>query len=180
MVRHYLHQAAVEACGDLSTPRGFEAQFICLLGGRLGRRAEEIAHYHTSYLDWNRNSSASHSTNRVTVDTASDRPVRKPPAPTSSPKPTLSRPAGTPRPSPQPVRFLLISHCESNSVSSGLRIATMACRGRGQRSTDVSRTPPTKQLSRDVSLRTVWGYRGQPPCVQGRGPGTAASTDGLE
>lgn len=44
----------VEACGDLSAPRGFEARFICLLGGRPGPRAGESAQFHTSRLDWNR------------------------------------------------------------------------------------------------------------------------------
>ena len=44
----------LEACGELPTPRGFEARFICLIGGRLGLRAGEIAHFHTSWLDWNR------------------------------------------------------------------------------------------------------------------------------
>ena len=44
----------LEACGDLPAPRGFEARFICLLGGRLGLRAGEIAHFESSWLDWNR------------------------------------------------------------------------------------------------------------------------------
>lgn len=44
----------LEACGDLSAPRGFEARFICLLGGRLGLRAGEIAHIRTAWVGWNR------------------------------------------------------------------------------------------------------------------------------
>lgn len=42
----------LEACGDLPAPRGFEARFICLRGGRLGHRAGEIAHSDASRLDW--------------------------------------------------------------------------------------------------------------------------------
>jgi hypothetical protein len=44
----------LEACSELPAPRGFEARFICLLGGRLGLGAGEIAHFQTSWLDWNR------------------------------------------------------------------------------------------------------------------------------
>jgi integrase len=44
----------LEACQDIPEPRGFEARFICLLGGRLGLRAGEIAHFKTGWIDWNR------------------------------------------------------------------------------------------------------------------------------
>ncbi|MFB6312325.1 MAG: tyrosine-type recombinase/integrase, partial [Salinirussus sp.] len=44
----------LEACRDIPEPRGFEARFICLLGGRLGLRAGEIAHLKTGWIDWNR------------------------------------------------------------------------------------------------------------------------------
>lgn len=44
----------LEACRDLPAPRGFEARFICLLSGRLGLRAGEIAHLRTTWVDWNR------------------------------------------------------------------------------------------------------------------------------
>ena len=44
----------LEACGDLPDPRGFQARVICLLGGRLGLRAGEIAHLQTGWIDWNR------------------------------------------------------------------------------------------------------------------------------
>lgn len=37
----------LEACGDLPAPRGFEAWFICPLGGQLGLRSGEIVHFHT-------------------------------------------------------------------------------------------------------------------------------------
>lgn len=41
----------LEACGDLPSPRGFQARFICLLGLRGG----EIAHFQTEWIDLNRN-----------------------------------------------------------------------------------------------------------------------------
>lgn len=44
----------LEACRDLPAPRGFEAPFICLLGGQLGLRAGGIAHFRTAWVDWNR------------------------------------------------------------------------------------------------------------------------------
>jgi len=44
-----------EACGGLPEPRGFQARIICLLEGRLGLRASEIAHLQTTWSDWNRN-----------------------------------------------------------------------------------------------------------------------------
>lgn len=44
----------LDACGELPDPRGFAGRFICLLGGRLGLRAGEIAHFNSSWLDWNR------------------------------------------------------------------------------------------------------------------------------
>lgn len=44
----------LEACRDLPATRGFEARFTCLLGGRLGGRAGEIAHFKTGWIDWNR------------------------------------------------------------------------------------------------------------------------------
>jgi integrase len=45
----------LEACAELPEPRNFEARFICLLAGRLGLRAGEIAHFKTDWLDWDRN-----------------------------------------------------------------------------------------------------------------------------
>jgi integrase len=45
----------LEACRELPSPRDFEARFICLLGGRLGLRGGEIAHFRTAWVDWNRN-----------------------------------------------------------------------------------------------------------------------------
>ncbi|WP_092686683.1 site-specific integrase [Halorientalis regularis] len=44
----------VEACSELPEPRRFQARFICLIAGRLGLRAGEIAHFDTNWLDWNR------------------------------------------------------------------------------------------------------------------------------
>lgn len=44
----------LEACPELPAPRGFEARFICLLGGRLGLRGGEIAHFQSTWSDWNR------------------------------------------------------------------------------------------------------------------------------
>lgn len=44
----------LEACGNLPAPLDFEARFICLLSGRLGLRAGEIAHFRTAWVDWNR------------------------------------------------------------------------------------------------------------------------------
>lgn len=45
----------LEACRELPAPRGFQARFICMIGGRLGLRAGEIAHFQTTWVDWNRN-----------------------------------------------------------------------------------------------------------------------------
>lgn len=44
----------LEACSELPAPRDFQARVICLLGGRLGLRGGEIAHFQTDWLDWNR------------------------------------------------------------------------------------------------------------------------------
>ena len=44
----------LEACTALPDPRGFEARFVCLVGGRLGLRAGEIAHFQSSWIDWDR------------------------------------------------------------------------------------------------------------------------------
>lgn len=44
----------LEAYRELPAPRGFQARFICLLGGRLGLRAGEISHFQTDWVDWNR------------------------------------------------------------------------------------------------------------------------------
>lgn len=33
------YELLLEACREIPAPRGFEARFICLLGGRLGLRA---------------------------------------------------------------------------------------------------------------------------------------------
>jgi integrase len=44
----------LEACAALPAPQDFQARFICLLAGRLGLRAGELAHLQTSWLDWDR------------------------------------------------------------------------------------------------------------------------------
>ncbi len=44
----------LEACSDLPEPHDFEARFICLIAGRLGFRAGEIAHFQTGWVNWNR------------------------------------------------------------------------------------------------------------------------------
>lgn len=44
----------LEACTALPDPRGFEARFVCLVGGRLDLRAGEIAHFQASWVDWDR------------------------------------------------------------------------------------------------------------------------------
>lgn len=44
----------LEACREMPAPQGFQARFICLLGGRLGLRAGEISHFQTDWVDWNR------------------------------------------------------------------------------------------------------------------------------
>ena len=44
----------LEACAKLPEPDAFQARFICLLGGRLGLRGGEIAHFRTSWVDWDR------------------------------------------------------------------------------------------------------------------------------
>ena len=44
----------LEACAKLPAPQSFEARFICLVGGRLGLRAGEIAHIETEWFDWDR------------------------------------------------------------------------------------------------------------------------------
>lgn len=48
------YELLLEACTALPDPRAIEARFICLLCGRLGLRAGEIAHFQTSWIDWNR------------------------------------------------------------------------------------------------------------------------------
>jgi integrase len=44
----------IEACRDLPEPHDLQARFICLAAGRLGLRAGEIAHFQTSWIDWDR------------------------------------------------------------------------------------------------------------------------------
>jgi integrase len=44
----------LEACADLPEPKDFQARFICLIAGRLGLRAGEIAHLRTDWIDWDR------------------------------------------------------------------------------------------------------------------------------
>lgn len=44
----------LEACDELIEPYSFEARLICLLGGRLGLRVGEIAHFSNGWLDWDR------------------------------------------------------------------------------------------------------------------------------
>ena len=44
----------LEACTALPAPHDFEARFICLIAGRLGLRAGEIAHFQTAWVNWNR------------------------------------------------------------------------------------------------------------------------------
>lgn len=44
----------LETCTALPDPRGFEAHFVCLVGGRLGLRAGKIAYFQTSWIDWDR------------------------------------------------------------------------------------------------------------------------------
>lgn len=45
-------ELVLEACGELPSPRGFEARFIGSVGGRLGLRAGKIAHFWTDWVDW--------------------------------------------------------------------------------------------------------------------------------
>jgi integrase len=47
-------EVLVEACESLSEPHDLEARFICLVAGRLGLRAGEIAHFRQGWLDWDR------------------------------------------------------------------------------------------------------------------------------
>jgi integrase len=44
----------LEACAELPSPRAFQARFICLVAGRLGLRAGEIAHFDMAWVDWDR------------------------------------------------------------------------------------------------------------------------------
>lgn len=44
----------LEACSELPEPHDFEARFICLTAGRLGLRAGEIAHFQTTWINWDR------------------------------------------------------------------------------------------------------------------------------
>lgn len=44
----------LEACEQLREPRSYEAQLICLLAGRLGLRAGEIAHFRKEWIDQDR------------------------------------------------------------------------------------------------------------------------------
>lgn len=47
-------QRLLEGCEKLKTPRDTEARFICMVAGRLGLRAGEIAHFHADWIDWDR------------------------------------------------------------------------------------------------------------------------------
>jgi integrase len=44
----------LDACEELREPYQFDARLICLLGGRLGLRRGEIAHFCVDWLDWDR------------------------------------------------------------------------------------------------------------------------------
>ena len=44
----------LKACEQLPEPDRFEARLICLMAGRLGLRAGEIAHTTTEWIDWDR------------------------------------------------------------------------------------------------------------------------------
>lgn len=61
LITRHTHQDALtnreferllKACDRLPDPRRFEARLICLLAGRLGFRAGEIAHFTTDWIDW--------------------------------------------------------------------------------------------------------------------------------
>jgi integrase len=41
----------LDACEELKSPHRFEARLICILGGRLGLRRGEIAHFSVDWLD---------------------------------------------------------------------------------------------------------------------------------
>ena len=147
----------LEACGDLPAPRGFEAQFICLLGGRLGLRAGEIAHFESSWLDWNRKLI------RIPQHEPCDcgycqRQARQEVVHNDQlTEPMLSLHAGIQRPSRLLGQSHSISHCESNSVSSGSQTVTVTSHVHDQRLTDASKKPPTKRISLDEFIHTVCG-----------------------
>ena len=44
----------LKACEQLPEPQRFEARLICLMAGRLGLRAGEIAHTNIEWIDWDR------------------------------------------------------------------------------------------------------------------------------
>lgn len=147
----------LEAFGDLPAPRGFEARFICLLGGRLGLRAGETAHSRTARVDWNR---------KLIWIPQHDpcewgycqRQARQEAAHNDGLTETLPlRPVGTPRLSPPSGQSPSTCSCELNSVSDGLPTATTASHGRDPPSIGASRKPPTRRTYPGESAPIVWG-----------------------
>jgi len=49
------YQLLLEGCSEMREYYGFQARFVCLVAGRLGFRAGEIAHMKESWVDWRRN-----------------------------------------------------------------------------------------------------------------------------
>jgi hypothetical protein len=147
----------LEACRNLPAPRGFEARFICLLGGASASGPAKSRTSEPPGSIGTANSFESLSMSRAIVGTANDRLARKPLIMTSSPNPPPLRLVGSPKPSPLRDRFRSTYRYESSSVSNGLPTATMASPGRGPPSTGASRKPPSKRTSRDGFIRTVCG-----------------------
>lgn len=48
-------QLLLEGCAAMRDYYGFQARFVCLVAGRLGMRAGEIAHLREEWVDWRRN-----------------------------------------------------------------------------------------------------------------------------
>lgn len=126
----------IEACRELPAPRGFQARFICLLGGRLGLRAGRSLTFRPPGSIRTVNSSGFPNTSPVTVGTASDRPAKKPPTPTSSPPIARSIPSGTRKQSRPPARFRSTCRYASSCALSDSPAGTRRSRGRARRSTD--------------------------------------------
>lgn len=49
------YQLLLEGTGKMRDYYGFQARFVCLVAGRLGMRAGEIAHLKSEWVDWRRN-----------------------------------------------------------------------------------------------------------------------------
>ena len=146
----------LEACTALPAPHDFEARFICLIAGRLGLRAGEIAHFQTAWINWNRRTIRIPQHEPCQCGYCRRQAHRK--------RPTtmiyhLLMPCGLDgirRLSPRRGSFRLISRFEWSYVSNVSLAGMIRFPARGQQSTGGYRPRPTKPIFQDVSIYTVY------------------------